>query len=99
VPKTQNHAMTLSELLATIESLSHADKFRLVQIVLQQLAVEDGVNLPPFSPYNGATSPLSSQAVLKSKSFVQWLLEIPDVGLDEDFLRVDDLGEVGDVFN
>lgn len=87
MPKTQNHAMTLSELLATIESLSHADKFRLVQIVLQQLALEDGINLPPL------------QAGLKGKSLVQWLLEIPDVGLDEDFLRVDDLGGVGNIFN
>lgn len=35
--------MTLDELIPTIVSLSHADKFRLVQIVLQQLAEEDGV--------------------------------------------------------
>ncbi len=45
--------MTLDELIPTILSLSHADKFRLVQIVLQQLAEEDGVETqqsPPFDP-------------------------------------------------
>ena len=35
--------MTVNELLPSLASLSHADKFRLVQIVLQQLAEEDGI--------------------------------------------------------
>lgn len=45
--------MTLNELIPAISSLSHAEKFQLVQIVLQQLAIEDGVSIPltpPFDP-------------------------------------------------
>ena len=39
--------MTVSELLPSVASLSHAEKFRLVQIVLRQLAEEEGiVDLP-----------------------------------------------------
>lgn len=44
--------MSLSELLAAIEPLSRADKFRLVQIVLQQVALEEGINLLPASPFD-----------------------------------------------
>lgn len=35
--------MTVSELLPSVTSLSHAEKFRLVQIVLRQLAEEEGI--------------------------------------------------------
>ncbi|MBV5300220.1 MAG: hypothetical protein WCG11_07985 [Methylococcaceae bacterium] len=35
--------MSIAELLPSISTLSHADKFRLAQIVLQQLAQEDGI--------------------------------------------------------
>lgn len=35
--------MSIAELLPSIATLSHADKFRLAQIVLQQLAQEDGI--------------------------------------------------------
>ncbi len=35
--------MSIAELLPSISILSHADKFRLAQIVLQQLAQEDGI--------------------------------------------------------
>jgi hypothetical protein len=35
--------MSISELLPSIATLSHADKFQLAQIVLEQLAQEDGV--------------------------------------------------------
>ncbi len=35
--------MSIAELLTSISTLSHADKFRLAQIVLQQLAQEDGI--------------------------------------------------------
>lgn len=35
--------MTVNELLPSLASLSHAEKFRLVQIVLQQLAEEEGI--------------------------------------------------------
>ncbi|NJK60921.1 MAG: hypothetical protein HC918_12675 [Oscillatoriales cyanobacterium SM2_1_8] len=44
--------MTLNELIPAIRSLSHADKFQLVQIVLQQLAIEDGINIPPPTPFD-----------------------------------------------
>lgn len=33
--------MTISELLPEVSTLSHADKFRLVQLLLAQLAKED----------------------------------------------------------
>ena len=35
--------MSIAELLPSISTLSHADKFRLAQIILQQLAQEDGI--------------------------------------------------------
>jgi hypothetical protein len=35
--------MTVNELLPSVATLSHAEKFRLVQIVLQQLAEEEGI--------------------------------------------------------
>lgn len=35
--------MTINELLPSVATLTHAEKFRLVQIVLQQLAEEDGI--------------------------------------------------------
>ena len=35
--------MSIAELLPSISALSHTDKFRLAQIVLQQLAQEDGI--------------------------------------------------------
>lgn len=35
--------MSIAELLPSIATLSHADKFQLAQIVLQQLAQEDGI--------------------------------------------------------
>ena len=38
--------MTITELMPAVTSLSHADKFRLVQLVLQQLAQEEGVSEP-----------------------------------------------------
>jgi hypothetical protein len=34
---------SIAELLPAISELSHADKFQLVQIVLQQLAAEQGI--------------------------------------------------------
>ena len=44
--------MTFNELMPAIQSLSHADKFRLVQIVLQQLAEEDGVEIQQPTPFD-----------------------------------------------
>lgn len=48
---------SIAELLSSIAALSHADKFRLVQLVLAQLAQEDGIETketqqpaPPFDP-------------------------------------------------
>lgn len=42
--------MSITELLPSISTLSHADKFRLAQIVLQQLAQEDGIIIPSETP-------------------------------------------------
>lgn len=40
---------SIAELLPTISDLSNADKFQLVQIVLQQLAAEQGIKTPKKS--------------------------------------------------
>ena len=37
--------MTVSEVIPIITSLSHTDKFRLVQVILAQLAKEEGIPL------------------------------------------------------
>ncbi|EIC20858.1 hypothetical protein [Thiorhodovibrio frisius] len=37
--------MSVSEVIPIITSLSHTDKFRLMQVILTQLAKEDGVPL------------------------------------------------------
>ncbi len=43
--------MSISELLPSVTALSHADKFKLVQLLLAQLAQEDGVSVHhPRSP-------------------------------------------------
>jgi len=41
---------SISELLPAILALSHADKFRLVQLVLAQLAQEDNLETAPIQP-------------------------------------------------
>lgn len=43
--------MSITELLPDVTSLPHADKFRLVQILLEQLAKEEGIALR--SPASG----------------------------------------------
>lgn len=60
---------SLVELLPAIKTLSHAEKFQLVQLVLAQLAQEDGIEIkelrqPSFSP-----SETQSQLTLPRKSF------------------------------
>jgi hypothetical protein len=49
--------MTITELMPAVTSLSHADKFRLVQIVLQQLAQEESVSEPLTSSPNEVFDP------------------------------------------
>jgi hypothetical protein len=39
--------MTANELFSSVATLSHAEKFRLVQFVLQQLAEEEGLSGRP----------------------------------------------------
>lgn len=46
------HAMTVNELLPSVTALSHAEKFRLVQIVLQQLAEEEGIVAQPANDFD-----------------------------------------------
>ena len=41
--------MSITELLPEISALPHAEKFRLAQLLLEQLAKEDGVELKPSS--------------------------------------------------
>ncbi|MGF1538791.1 MAG: hypothetical protein ACFB4J_20205 [Elainellaceae cyanobacterium] len=49
---------SIAELLPSITALSHADKFRLVQLVLAQLAQENGIEVDqmqraaPFNPHD-----------------------------------------------
>ena len=47
---------SITELLPSIAALSHADKFRLVQLVLAQIAQEDGIEVEatqqPATPFN-----------------------------------------------
>ena len=42
--------MTIDELLPSVGALSHADKIRLAQVVLQQLAQDEGAPEPPAEP-------------------------------------------------
>ncbi|QTR50420.1 hypothetical protein [Candidatus Thiothrix anitrata] len=47
--------MSIAEILPSVISLPHADKFRLVQLLLEQLAKEDGIALqspPDPQPFN-----------------------------------------------
>ena len=37
--------MTMTEVIPIVTSLSHADKYKLMQVILAQLAKEDGVSL------------------------------------------------------
>jgi hypothetical protein len=39
--------MSIAEILPSVIALPHADKFRLVQLLLEQLAKEDGIALQP----------------------------------------------------
>lgn len=41
--------MTINEILPSVATLSHAEKFRLLQIVLQQLAEEEGIVEQPLA--------------------------------------------------
>ena len=41
--------MTIDEILPSVATLSHAEKFRLLQIVLQQLAEEEGIVEQPLA--------------------------------------------------
>ncbi len=44
--------MTVNELLPSVASLSHAEKFLLVQIVLRQLAEEEGIIRQPVNDFD-----------------------------------------------
>lgn len=44
--------MTINEILPSVATLSHAEKFRLAQIILQQLAAEEGIADQPASDFN-----------------------------------------------
>jgi len=55
--------MTLNELIPAIRSLSPAEKFQLVQIVLQQLAIEDGVTILPPKTLSMPLSPIHKKSL------------------------------------
>lgn len=44
--------MTINELMPSVATLSHVEKFRLVQIVLQQLAEEEGIASQPANDFD-----------------------------------------------
>ncbi len=50
--------MTIDELLPSVGALSHADKIRLAQVVLQQLAQDEGA---PESPAEATHEPFDPQ--------------------------------------
>ena len=52
--------MSIHDLLPVVSRLSHAEKFRLVQMMLQQLADEEGI---------GATQPPASNQNLDPRAF------------------------------
>ena len=51
-PQHGDHAMTINELLPSVATLSHAEKFRLAQIILQQLAAEEGIADQPTGDFD-----------------------------------------------
>jgi YjzC-like protein len=58
IEKGDTLSTSITELLPSIAALSHADKFRLVQFVLAQIAQEDGIEVEetqqpatPFDPH------------------------------------------------
>lgn len=44
--------MTINEILPAVASLTHAEKVRLAQIILQQLAAEEGMETPLASEFD-----------------------------------------------
>ncbi len=50
--------MTINELLPSVATLSHAEKLRLMQTILQQLAQEDRTSAPPVRPTAERFDPL-----------------------------------------
>ncbi|MEA3643995.1 MAG: hypothetical protein VBE63_29335, partial [Lamprobacter sp.] len=46
------HTMTIDELLPSVRALSHADKIRLAQVVLQQLAQDEGAAEQAREPFD-----------------------------------------------
>ena len=44
--------MTINEILPAVASLTHAEKFRLAQIILQQLAAEEGIETSKASEFD-----------------------------------------------
>ena len=57
-------ATSLVELLPAIKTLSHAEKFQLIQLVLAQLAQEDGIEIKQLQ--QTVFSPPETQAPLTS---------------------------------
>jgi hypothetical protein len=43
--------MTINEILPSVATLSHAEKIRLAQIILQQLAAEEGIADQPANDF------------------------------------------------
>jgi len=61
---------SIAELLPSISDLSHAEKFQLVQIVLAQLAAEQGIKTPQSSSFDprqffGTTQHIQQLTVFK----------------------------------
>lgn len=50
--------MTINELLPSVATLSNAEKLRLVQMILQQLAQEERTSPPPVQPTAERFDPL-----------------------------------------
>jgi hypothetical protein len=67
---------SIAELLPTISDLSPADKFQLVQIVLQQLAAEQGIKTPKKS-LRGTLKQYANPSLIEQES-TAWLNAVGD---------------------
>ncbi len=57
--------MTIEDLIPALGALSHADKIRLAQVVLQQLAQEEHVAAPSTPPHFAGHNPLKGSVTFE----------------------------------
>jgi hypothetical protein len=77
--------MSMTEMLPLIDSLPHADKFRLIQFLLSKLAMEEGISFEPqktaLSQHDSSLKPIyqfDSNAHNALAPGKDWLLMTPE---------------------